>query len=298
MTRVIQLFVCHLMIISFQWGHLGAAIATNIVYLGDMLIQDFWVSCYQDSLFLHMWVPWSKSTLDGLGMFFEYSIPNCMLETSFRFSLELFVCISGYGIILNPTKNNIEKNEFSAITVCMNIFSIFLIIAYGMSYTVSAFVGNYQATVKSLIAKKYMKVSVLFGLFVILFSSVMFKYYHVSLLKQYLNSQETRDKITTRLPVFLAMVTLISLYCMLNGVIKGLGLQSKAVLLSLICIYAISLPASFVLGFKPEYLAVDEDLKKLKGLTGLFIGFSSGFVVLNLAYLYIIFSLDWRTNSH
>lgn len=170
-----------------------------------------------------MWVPWSKSTLDGLGMYFEYSIPNCVLETSFRFSLELFVCISGYGIIINPDKN-IEKNEFSAITVCMNICSIFLIIAYGMSFTVSAFVGNYQATVKSLIAKKYMKICVLFGLFVILFSSVMFKYYHVSLLKQYLNSQETRDKITTKLPVFLTMVCLVSFYCILNGVIKGLGL--------------------------------------------------------------------------
>lgn len=262
-----------------------------------MLIQDFWVSCYQDSLFLNMWVPWSKSSLIGLGMFFEYSLPNSILETSFLFSLELFVCISGYGIIINPNKH-IEKNEFSALTVAMNICSIFLLMAYGMGYTVSAFVGKYQATTKTIIAKKYMMMTLLQFFLHLSIVTVFFNCYSHKILSQYLNSEETISKITTRLPYFSAFVFLLSYYSVLNGVIKGLGLQSKAVVLTIICLYLISLPFAYVFGFMPELIPVSWDLKGFKGLAGLFTGFSVGLVVLNIGYVYLIWSLDWKNNSH
>lgn len=195
-----------------------------------------------------MWVPWSKSTLDGLGMFFEYSIPNSVLEVSFLFSLELFVCISGYGIIINPNKH-IEKNEFSALTVSMNICTILQILAIGMSYTISAFVGYYQATTKSMIAKKYMKNAVFLGLIVICTNFGLYKIHSKGILKQYLNSPETINKILNKLPPFFGLVIMLATYNMLNGVIKGLGLQSKAVILSMACLYFISLPLCYVLGF-------------------------------------------------
>jgi hypothetical protein len=87
-------------------------VATDLVLLGDMFIQDFWVSIYEETDFVHMWIPWSKSTLQGLSLFLEYSIPSAIHEVIFFFALELFVCISGLGIIIHPNKQ-IEKSDFT-----------------------------------------------------------------------------------------------------------------------------------------------------------------------------------------
>lgn len=98
-----------------------------------------------------MWLPWSRSTLDGLGTFLEYSIPNAIMDGFFLFSLELLVCISGYGIIINH-ESNVAKRDFSAITVSMNILSMILMISYGMSYTISAIIGKFVSCNKVSIA--------------------------------------------------------------------------------------------------------------------------------------------------
>lgn len=144
LTRMFQMLLCNLLIVNFQWGVVGAAIATNIVYIMDMVIQDFWISFKSETQFQHLWLPWSRSNLDGLFVFLEYSIPNAIMEGFFLFSLELIVCVSGYGIIISRPIN-VEKRDFSAITVSMNILSVIMIIASGMSYTISAFVGGFQA---------------------------------------------------------------------------------------------------------------------------------------------------------
>lgn len=134
--------MCHLLIIQFQWSHIGAAVALDLVLLGDMLIQDFWISLYEETEFLHIWLPWSKSTFEGMSLYLEYSIPSAIHEFTFFFALELFVCISGLGIIIDADKT-IEKSDFTAITVVMNIASMLIIVPMAMSYTASAFIGNY-----------------------------------------------------------------------------------------------------------------------------------------------------------
>lgn len=63
---------------------------------------------------MHMWLPWSRSTLDGLGTFLEYSIPSAIMEGFFLFSIELIVAISGYGIIISH-ENSVHKQDFNAI---------------------------------------------------------------------------------------------------------------------------------------------------------------------------------------
>ena len=83
--------------IKFQWGLLGAAISTNITYILNMIICDFWVVIYSETLFKDMWVPWSKTSMDGLGSFLEYGIPSAVIECVIWTSMELFVFVTGYA---------------------------------------------------------------------------------------------------------------------------------------------------------------------------------------------------------
>jgi len=48
MTCILQLGCAYVFIVRFQWGVLGAALATNIVYIGNMIITDFWVSLHAE----------------------------------------------------------------------------------------------------------------------------------------------------------------------------------------------------------------------------------------------------------
>jgi Na+-driven multidrug efflux pump len=47
-TTLVQLAVCYVFIIQFQWGVFGAALASNIVSIGNMVIQDLWISLYAE----------------------------------------------------------------------------------------------------------------------------------------------------------------------------------------------------------------------------------------------------------
>lgn len=136
-----------------------------------------------------------------------------------------------------------------------------------------------------------------FGMFCVSVPLGFFKSYNQQVLKQYLTSQETIDKIVHKLPLFFLLIFLLSSFIILNGTIKALGLQSKAVVASIICLYCVSLPLSYVIGFKPELLWKSETFAHLKGINGLFVGFCIGLAVLNLVYFYLVCALDWRENS-
>jgi Na+-driven multidrug efflux pump len=94
------------------------------------------------------------------------------------------------------------------------------------------------------------------------------------------------------------MIYLLSSFVILSGVIKALGLQSKAVMASIVCLYFICLPLSYAIGFEPELLWKAEFLSHLRGINGLIAGFCFGLAVLNIVYFYLVWVVDWRTNSH
>ena len=136
--------------------------ATNVACVGDMLIQDFWISLHADGQFHHMWLSWSQLSTEGMGAFLEYCVPNVLTEVFFLFSLELFVCLSGYGIIYSSNKSfPIQKNEFPIIVISMNLTSILYCIAQGSSYSCSSIVGYYQSLGKSNMAKKFAKTAII-----------------------------------------------------------------------------------------------------------------------------------------
>ena len=62
-----------------------------------MVICDFWVALHSEGQFKDMWVPWSRSNLDGLGPFLEYGIPSAIIECVMLIALELFVFVTGYA---------------------------------------------------------------------------------------------------------------------------------------------------------------------------------------------------------
>ena len=81
-----------------------------------MIICDFWISLYSEGKYKDMWVPWAKSSLEGLGQFLEYGIPSAIMECVLWVALELFVFITGYAYG-RKSQNQFslsEREDFSA----------------------------------------------------------------------------------------------------------------------------------------------------------------------------------------
>ena len=65
-----------------------------------------------------------------------------MIEFFTCCALELFVLIAGYGI----GKNVSQREDFNSHVVTMNLFGLIYMVPLGLSYTLSALVGNLLAS--------------------------------------------------------------------------------------------------------------------------------------------------------
>ena len=95
-TAIIQTISCYILIIQFQWGIIGAAIATNVTYIFNMVILDFWVAFHSEDIFKNMWLGWARSSMEGLGTFLEYAISSAMIECFHLWAIELLALFSAY----------------------------------------------------------------------------------------------------------------------------------------------------------------------------------------------------------
>ena len=55
-TCSVQALCCYVFIIQFRWGVVGAAISTNIAYIGNLMVQDFVITLKSQSEFKGMWL--------------------------------------------------------------------------------------------------------------------------------------------------------------------------------------------------------------------------------------------------
>lgn len=62
-----------------------------------MVICDFWIALHSEGHYKNMWVPWSRTSIEGLGQFLEYGIPSAIMESVLWVALELFVFVTGYA---------------------------------------------------------------------------------------------------------------------------------------------------------------------------------------------------------
>lgn len=158
----------------------------------------------------------------------------------------------------------------------------------------SALVGIYQAENKPNLARRHANIAYLYGQFLVVVSLILLHEYSHKLLRQYLNNEETIEKIINTFPLYFAFVLLNASYGFFIGIVKGLGKQSKGAFWTFICFYCISLPLAYFLGFKAQFYFEHRVFKKISGYTGLYIGFLIGLVCINIALICIIYCLDWR----
>jgi len=243
-TCVIQIVCCYILVIQLQWGILGISISTNITFVFNMVIQDLFISLYAEDAFKDMWLGWGRTSLEGLGMFLEYAVPSAIIECSHWWALQLLVFLCGYDQL---SGKNASQN-FSSQTIILSLFTLTFMFPLGVSYSVSGMVGSHLGQKKYEEALRYANVGYACGMGLMALVCTILGYYSESIFRMFETDPQQISKLKKCMWVILVIIMLQASYGILAGVVKGLGLQNRASLITAICHFAIALPLAVFLG--------------------------------------------------
>ena len=99
----------------------------------------------------------------------------------------------------------------------------------------------------------------------------------------YNNSETIQNLAVKCLYSYTIAYGLDAVQVMLQGVIKGLGIQQRAQNSALVSFFFVGLPSAYLLAFHYGY-----------GIEGLWYGYSIGLLILVLLYSFLIFTADWN----
>lgn len=130
----------------------GAAAATNITYILNMLISDLWIRYLRDDQFKHMVFLPDKSILQGIGLYLKIGIPGMLMLCFEWWAFELLALFTG----------TLGVYQLATEVVIINMISFIFMMPLGISYSASALTGNYIGEGKIDLAKKFALMTLFF----------------------------------------------------------------------------------------------------------------------------------------
>ena len=134
----------------------GAAFATNLTWILNMLIADVIVRYKKDTDFKNMITFYDLSVFRDIGVYLKIGIPNMLMLCCEWWIFEILTIFSG---LLGVT-------QLAAEVVIVNCITFIFMIPLGISYAASALTGNYLGEGKIDLAKKFASMTVIFDIII------------------------------------------------------------------------------------------------------------------------------------
>ena len=155
-TLVLHFFWCWLFITHLGWKETGAALASNITYIGNMVILDIW--CYSNPSIRKTYTMPDSRMFKDIGTYLKISIPGACMLCFEWWVFELLAIFSGL----------MSVEALAAEVVVVNIVSFIFMMPLGTSYAASALTGVFLGEMKIAQAKKYARLTLVFNIIVTL----------------------------------------------------------------------------------------------------------------------------------
>ena len=136
-TLILHIFWCYLFITVGGWREVGAAMATNITYVLNMVLIDF-ICCNKKSLNLpdgkktHQMIP-DMRAFDKMGNYLKKGLPGACMLCFEWWCFELLAIFSGL----------MSVEALAAEVIVVNIVTLIFMLPLGTSYASSAFTGYF-----------------------------------------------------------------------------------------------------------------------------------------------------------
>ena len=287
LSAVIQGVVCIILVNYLGLGLMGAGLSLSISNWSKWIFLQLylWKSSankeVSDALSFHNFFDllWQELTIGseagesvmvGIAKFVGIAIPSAGLIWSEWWSYELQAIIAGW----------LGTEALAAHVVCCNVETIMYMFPLGVQQASSVLVGNSLGAGKPRKATQYAKICTCLGaLLVLTIASLVFSF------RESIASIYTRDplvvtKLHSALGIVAAFHTLNGLSCVLEGVLRGMRLQEKAVNAKVAVMVVFQLPLCYI-------------MSRGLGLNGLWYASCIAFVVSNSFYVSVILRADF-----
>jgi len=143
--------MCWLLIWHFEMRETGAAIATNITYLLNMIITDTW--CMSKASISKTYCRPSMDMFNEVGAYLKVGISGALMLCFEWWAFELLAIFSGL----------LSVEALAAEVVVINIVTFIFMIPLGISYAASALTGYFIGRKKMDLARKYAMITLVFN---------------------------------------------------------------------------------------------------------------------------------------
>jgi MATE family multidrug resistance protein len=132
----------------------GAAAATNITYLLNMIIADLWIKASSKDTFEHMVFMPGRHVFKDIGLYLKIGIPGMLMLCFEWWAFELLALFTGI----------LGVYQLAAEVCIINMISFIFMMPLGISYSASALTGNYIGEGKIDLAKKFAAMTLVFDM--------------------------------------------------------------------------------------------------------------------------------------
>jgi len=210
---------------------------------------------------------------DSIYGFMKSAVPAAVLFAADWIGFEIQILLSSY----------LGEVSFAANVYYFNFATLIFMIPLGISYAASSLVGNCIGKNNFKLAKMYGLACTIVGFILLLMFSIFLYFYKGFVMSVYTENPEIEIFLEKLLTLYIIFGPIDSVQVVLNGVIKGIGLQFYASIACLIILFPINVPMCVILGFYLQY-----------GLMGLWYGQYTSIILLVTSYTTIVLLADWK----
>lgn len=183
LTLILHFGWCHLFIIKLGWREVGAAIATNITYILNMVITDAWIRYGKDTKYKHMIFFYDHTCYTDLWAYIKIGTMGMLMLCFEWWAFELLAIFSG---LLGVT-------ALASEVVVINMVTFIFMLPLGISYSASALVGNYLGEGNVRDAKIYASLTIVLNIILTSIIVILIGVYSDSLSGLFTNRDDIKE---------------------------------------------------------------------------------------------------------
>ena len=269
----------YLLIIYLDLGVAGAAISLNITFIINFLAQELYIRCiaresfenYLQPLFSKKSFKWSEAK-----NFLRLAVPGTMMQCAEWWAFELLAIFAG---MLGP-------HHLAAQVAVINILGLIYMVPLGIQFTASANVGGEIGAGNPTMAKKHAISHVTYAVLVVAIIVVAIKFNEDAVAGIFTSDPKDIVYIHEVLDLISAYIMFDAIHGVNSGIVRALGKQFLASVVTIICIYALGLPLALVFGFKMEM-----------GVRGFWLGFTVAIICQDIFVTIVIVCSNWAVDQ-
>ena len=251
----------------------GAAIATNITWIANMLISDFIIRWRKDKDYKHMIFFYNLTVLQDVGLYLKIGIPGMLMLCCEWWIFELLAIFTGL----------LGVEQLAAEVLIINIITFIFMVPLGISYSASALTGNYLGENKIDLAKKFARMTVIFNIIVTSVIVLLLGVFQDWVASLFTKEPNVVGVFKQTMWILLIYIWFDTIHGVQSGIIRGLGRQMFGFFFTLFCYVIIGLPLALVFCFNAKM-----------GIAGLWFGMTIACIILDIGFAMIISCPNWQ----